>query len=591
MALSVRSPTASLAAQTALRANDRALQVSLQRLSSGLRVNGARDDAAGLAIAERLQARVRGSAQAARNANDAISMFQAAEGALGQMTARLQRMRELALQSLNGAAGAGDIASLHAELRQALAELDRQAAATTFNGRALLDGSLGTLTFQVGAGADDGLALALDESNRAAALGAVATARTGDLRTVGNRSGGFVFDATYTTVPIAGLDFSRPEVRFTGGATRSAAGVATNYAGAGAAQFTVDGFNVTLNSDLGGLAGVAQAVQAQLNAQRPGAYAVTQDGSRVAITKTASAGAATSAPQLAAVSGNTAAWTGGSSSAGTAAAPTTNAGFTVDGRRVAITADHSGNFAGLVADIQRQLDASARGAYRVSGSDGGISIARTRGTAPPEVAGFTGAGAAVFARAPQGGLTLAAGDLVVQVGTRAGVSVTGTFLTPDALASAIRAQVGGRVTTLVDDSTGALEINAAERLTLSGAAAGAGGALAFGAAVYEPEGSLDDADATVADAARRTLLRVDVALDQLNARRGAFGAWQRRFEAVVSQLGVEGQQLAAARARIVDADFAAETAALSRRRVLQQAAQAMVAQANLRPRDVLVLLR
>lgn len=588
---SVLSPTASLAAQRALRANGDALQVSLQRLSSGLRVNGARDDAAGLAIAERLQAQVRGGTQAARNANDAISLFQTAEGALGQMAERLQRMRELALQSLNGAAAASDIASLHAELRQSLAELDRQAASARFNGRALLDGSLGTLAFQVGAASTDLLELDSGDSSRAAALGALATARTGDLRAVGNRSGGFVFDATYTTVPIASLDFSRPEVRFAGGVARTAAGLPTNYAGGGAAQFTVDGFNVTLNSDLGGLAGVAQAVQAQLNAARPGGYGVTQDGSRLTITKTGAAPSPTAAPQIAAVSGNTVAWTGGSTQAGTAAAATTNAGFTVDGRRVSITTDHTGNFAGLVADIQRQLDASARGAYRVSGSDGGISIVRSTGTAPPEVAGFTGAGASVFARAPQSGLTLAAGDLTVQVGTRRAVSVTGTFLTPDALANAIRTQVGAGVTTLVNDRTGALEINAAETITLAGAAAGGAGALAFASLVNEPEGSLEDAGALAADTARRTLLRVDVALNQVNARRGDFGAWQRRFEAVVAQLGVQTEQQAAARSRIVDADFAAETAALARRRVLQRAALAIVAQANAQPRDVLALLR
>lgn len=587
----VLSPTASLAAQRALRANGDALQASLARLSSGLRVNGARDDAAGLAIAERLQAQVRGSAQAARNANDAISLFQTAEGALGQMAERLQRMRELTLQALNGSAAAGDIASLNAELRQQLAELDRQAASTRFNGRALLDGSAGTLTFQVGAGSAEGLELALDADNRAAALGAIATARTGDLRTVGNRGGGFVFDATYTTVPIGDLDFSRPEVRFSGGVLRSAAGMPTNYAGGGAAQFRVDGFNVTLGADYGSLAGVAQAVQAQLNAARNGAYAVTQDGTRVTITKTAGAPAATSAPQVTAVSGNTGAWTGGSAIAGTAASPTSNAGFTVDGRRVSITANHSGDFAALVADIQRQLDASARGAYRVSGSDGGISIARTSGATTPEVAGFTGAGASVFARAPQAGVTLAAGDLNVQVGTQPAVAVTGTFLTPRALADAIRARLGGGVTTLVNDRTGALEINAAQRLTLTGSAAGPGAGLDFQALVNEPEGSLQDADATAADAARRTLLRVDVALDQLSARRGDFGAWQARFEAVAAQLAVQGEQQAAARSRIVDANFAAETAALARRQVLQRAGQAIVAQANAQPRAVLALLR
>ncbi len=576
----------SLAAQRAAGTNASALAVSLQRLSSGLRVNSARDDAAGLAIAERMTARLRGTQQAARNANDGISLFQTAEGALGQMGERLQRMRELIVQALNGTQGAGDRDALDREVRQSLAELDRQAAAARFNGRALLDGSFGTATFQVGAGALDGLDVALDARLRAADLGAIATASTGDLRTAGNRSGGFVFAATYTTVPITDLDFSRPEVRFAGGAVRTTGTPPVNYSGGGAAQFTVDGAAVSLAANYGSLSGLASAVQAQLNAARPGGYAVTQDGTRLSITRSNS----TSAPVIANASGAAGAFTSATAIPGTAAAPTSNAGFAVDGHRVALTANHAGDFAALVADIQGQLDTSARGAYRVSGSDGGISITRSSGTSPPVVNAFTGAGASVFASVPQTGLTLAAGDLYVQVGTRARVAVTGSFLTPEALAAGVRAQVAG-VTTLVNGTSGALEINATETITLSGTAAAADGALAFTRLVNEAEGSLEDVDATVSDVARRSLLRIDAALDRVNAERAGFGALQSRFDALVGQLQLEGEQLGAARGRIVDADMAAESAALARRRVLQQAAQAMVAQANALPRQVLALLR
>jgi flagellin len=578
--------TVSFAARRAAGTNASALAVSLQRLSSGLRVNSARDDAAGLAIAERMTARLRGAQQAVRNANDGISLFQTAEGALGAMGERLQRMRELVVQALNEVTSTADRASLDREVRQSLAELDRQASSTRFNGRALLDGSFGTATFQVGAGALDGLDIALDADLRAAELGAVSTAATSDLRTAGNRSGGFVFAATYTTVAISDLDFSRPEVRFAGGAVRTTGTPPLNYSGGGAAQFTVDGASVSLNANYGSLGAVASAMQAQLNAARPGGYAVTHDGTRLAITRSNS----TSAPVIANASGAAGAYTGATSIAGTPASPTSNAGFAVDGRRVAVTANHSGNFAALVADIQGQLDASARGAYRVSGSDGGISITRSTGTAPPVVDAFTGAGASVFASVPQTGLTLAAGDLYVQLGTRERVAVTGTFLTPESLAAGVRAQVRG-VTTLVNDSSGALEINATETITLSGAAAASDGALAFTRLVNEAEGSLQDVDATLSDVARRSLLRIDAALDRVNAQRGSFGALQSRFDAMVGQLRLEGEHLGAARGRIVDADMAAESAALARRNVLQRAAQAMLAQANVMPRQVLALLR
>jgi flagellin len=143
----------------------------------------------------------------------------------------------------------------------------------------------------------------------------------------------------------------------------------------------------------------------------------------------------------------------------------------------------------------------------------------------------------------------------------------------------------------VNGSTGALEINATETVTLSGAAAAADGALAFTRLVNEAEGSLEDVDATVADAARRSLLRIDAALDQVNGQRASFGALQNRFDAVVGQLHGEAEQLGATRGRIVDADMAAESAALARHQVLQRAAQAMLAQANAAPRQVLALLR
>jgi flagellin len=578
--------TTTLAARRALSSHAGGLQTSLQRLSSGLRVNSARDDAAGLGLAERLTSRLRGARQAARNANDAISLFQTADGALAGMAERLQRTRELVVQALSEATSESDRRAIDGEVRQQLAELDRTAASTRFNGRALLDGSIGSSCWQVGAASADTLEIAFDTSVRAADLGAIARARSTDLRTIGNRAGGFVFAATYTTVPVSQLDFSQPELRFSGGSARTNTTPPTDYGGGNTATFTVDGATVTLNADYGGLGGVANAVQSQLSG-----YVVTHDGSRITITKTTGAPQPTAAPQIAAVSGAGAnVFAAASGSAGTAAQRTTNAGFTVDGRRVALTADHSGDFDGLLADIQRQLDAGARGAYTVSGSNGGISIRRNSGVDPPVVGGFTGIGASVFASAPVTGLTLGAGELYLQLGDGPRIAVTGTFVTPQALADGIRRQVPGCVTS-IDEATGRLEIDAGRRITLSGTAAEASGSLAFESLVVEPDGSLDDVDATEAAEGRRSVLRIDVALDTLMAQRATFGALQTRFEAVIDTLQVEASQAAAARGRIVDADLAAETAELARRQVLQRSATALLAQANARRADVLALLR
>jgi flagellin len=170
------------------------------------------------------------------------------------------------------------------------------------------------------------------------------------------------------------------------------------------------------------------------------------------------------------------------------------------------------------------------------------------------------------------------------------VAVTGSFLTAAALAAGVEAQVGG-VSASINNVSGALEIDATQTLTLAGAAAGPGGSLAFTALRNPPTGSLDDVDAREPDGARRSLLRIDAALDSINAQRSRFGALEGRFEAVANGLQSDAQLTASTRGRIVDADYATETAHLAREQVLQQAALAMVAQANAHASDVLALVR
>src|SRR3954463_3737341 len=151
MPLTINTNVASLNAQRNLNASQGALATSLQRLSSGLRINSAKDDAAGLAISERMGAQIRGLNQAARNANDGISLSQTAEGSLAQIANNLQRIRELAVQSRNATNTASDRAALDTEAQQLKAEIDRVATTTSFNGVKLLDGSFTSAVFQVGA--------------------------------------------------------------------------------------------------------------------------------------------------------------------------------------------------------------------------------------------------------------------------------------------------------------------------------------------------------------------------------------------------------------------------------------------------------
>jgi flagellin len=152
MPQTINTNLSSLNAQRNLASSQTSLQTSMQRLSSGLRVNSAKDDAAGLAIAERMNAQVRGMNVAIRNANDAISLSQTAEGAIGKIGDALQRMRELAVQSANGTNNSGDRGNLQTEFAELQAEVARLVDGTQFNGTTLFDGTTATFTFQIGPG-------------------------------------------------------------------------------------------------------------------------------------------------------------------------------------------------------------------------------------------------------------------------------------------------------------------------------------------------------------------------------------------------------------------------------------------------------
>jgi flagellin len=175
MAQTINTNVASLNAQRNLNRSQGLLNQSLERLSTGLRINSAKDDAAGLAISERFTTQIRGLNQAVRNASDGISLAQTTESALGELTNNLQRIRELAVQSVNATNSASDRAALDAEVQERIAEVDRIAKQTNFNGVKVLDGSFGTATFQVGANVGETIGVSLTTDVTASALGTVNT--------------------------------------------------------------------------------------------------------------------------------------------------------------------------------------------------------------------------------------------------------------------------------------------------------------------------------------------------------------------------------------------------------------------------------
>ena len=247
----INTNIASLNAQRNLNASQNALAVALQRLSSGLRINSAKDDAAGLAISERFTAQIRGLDQAARNANDGISLAQTAEGALSEVTNNLQRIRELAVQSSNATNSATDRAALQTEVTQLLNEINRVADQTSFNGVKLLDGSFSGAVFQVGANAGESITVASIVDANTAAIGSVSQASGAALSVAASGLTGFG-----TAIAAGGVTLNGVNIGAIGAATSAAerAGQLVNainnvsaQSGVGAVYNTATG-QITLSS-------------------------------------------------------------------------------------------------------------------------------------------------------------------------------------------------------------------------------------------------------------------------------------------------------------------------------------------------------
>jgi flagellin len=368
----------SLNAQRNLNSSQNALATSVQRLSSGMRINSAKDDAAGLAISERMTSQVRGLNQAVRNANDGISLAQTAEGALAEVSNNLQRIRELAVQSANATNSASDRAALDAEAQQLVSEIERVANQTAFNGTSLLDGSFANAAFQVGANVNETITVTGIVDANVANLGSVVKAQV------------------------------------TGAA-------ATAFTAVTAGDLTINGTSV------GGIAAAASA---------------TERASQV---------------------------------------------------RDAINS---------VADT--------------------TGVYATNDTATTVT------------------LSSASNIVVAHAGASSTLAITG-------LAAA---------TTNTATTTGFVGLSVG---TVSGA--------------------------------NLAIQSMDAALTAVNDARASLGAVQNRFESTIANLSTTAENLSAARSRIQDADFAAETASMTRAQILQQAGTAMVAQANSLPQSVLSLLR
>jgi len=300
MASVINTNIQSLTAQRNLASSQASLSTSMQRLSSGLRINSAKDDAAGLAISDRMSAQIRGLNQAARNANDGISLAQVAEGALGSIGGNLQRIRELSVQSANATNSASDRAALQQEVSQLASEIDRIATQSQFNGIKLLDGSFSAQQFQVGANAGQTITVSSIDSARGTALGKynglnLTTVSIGTANSTAAAQSLIVGGTTYTTgaitndaknIATALTAQNIDGLTITANATTVAAGTQTLSATAsGATTLVVNGITLTLNATLSNAnANRAAAVTAFNNASASTGVTATDTGSGVSLT-------------------------------------------------------------------------------------------------------------------------------------------------------------------------------------------------------------------------------------------------------------------------------------------------------------------
>ncbi len=543
----INTNIASMNAQRNLNTSQTSLATSLQRLSSGLRINSAKDDAAGLAISERFTTQIRGLTQAARNASDGISLAQTAEGALGELTNNLQRIRELAVQAANSTNSASDRAALDQEVQQRLAEVNRVANQTSFNGQKILDGTFGNAAFQVGANVGETITIGLSTSMR-----------TSDIGKVASGTGTAAIDAT---VAAAGAG--------TGGVTGSTitasiedyAGVDNNPIDSGSNVVTINGTNVANSAG----------------------YAVSGDASRAGDSAYAKAAAINGSGINGVTATATTTWT----------VAQVTGGLLVDGATADIQAGDTMGYS-LTINGVNVIDPATQGLMSSTSEtitiDQAISYINAKSGDTGVVATEAANGDLVLSAADgrnikvEEGWTFTDGATAASDSSGTYTSVFGTaVVTDDGTAS----DDGGTVAQTAITHRGQVSLSSSDDITISAGTA----ILGFGTGTISATGSLEAQNVKDIVAANNTIRSVDSALTAVSNLRSTLGAIQNRFESTISNLQATNENLTASRSRIQDTDFAAETANLTRGQILQQAGVAMLAQANALPNNVLALLR
>jgi len=516
MAQVINTNVSSLYAQAQLNNSQKAGNTALERLSTGLRINSAKDDAAGLSIGSRLTSQINGMNQAIRNANDGVSLVQTAEGALTESTKILQRLRELAVQSANATNSADDRKALNTEANQLKTQLNSIATNTAFNNVKLLDGNFTNNSFQVGSGATETLSVSIN-----------------------NMGGG-------------ALGVYKVQASQTDTANQGSSSIAVGTAGTSSPTGAIAAQTITVNG---------------------------ANGSADVTSGSAGTSAYTIAANVNAVESST----GVNAKAANKALMDT---FTVDGTVSFKLNDGSGNESTISATITTTNLTNLRDAINNASGTTGVTA--------------TGTGNALT-------LTQADGkNIGIHSVTHSGMATGGSMMNVDSLDSSDTSDDTKTFTILTtglsEVSTGSATISGYvtfsddSDFSVSSSVSGTAGSIfaVTTGANANTTGTQSKLSNSTLDTQANALAAIDVidaALNKVNAERATLGALQNRFDSTISSLSNTSTNLESARSRIMDADFAAETAALSKSQILQQAGISVLAQANAQPQNVLALLQ
>ncbi|RQO55011.1 flagellin [Pseudomonas sp. KBW05] len=572
MALSVNTNITSLGVQKNLNKASDALSQSMNRLSSGLKINSAKDDAAGMQIANRLNNQVKGLNVAIANANNGVSIAQTAEGAMQESTNTLQRLRELALQAANGDKSDADRVSLQQEFTAKVGELNRIASTTTFGGRNLLDGSFQNVAFQIGANANETISFGMTDISSTALKGnykeaAVDGKAMGGLAATatGTNIGGT--KATVTGTPTAAGTAATDKISINGVVISLTATAATALASGTAAAAEIN-----KQTALTGVTAKADATSGELTLTSKSAITVEETVAGSA----AKLGLTASATPVAAVAIT------GATVLGTAGA------ITVNGN--AVTWDDTKTIDDVLGLVKAQAGTGATAEFKdgrvilTSGEGKDIKLANTDSGSLSQ-------------------LGLSAGTTQAKLTADTSIDVNGVEVkfkkgdTADAIVASINSASTGVQASKNADGT--LNLFADKDITIKDGSAGTGlkalGLEAVATAgtktAVTMETSVSDLSILTAASSQQAIQALDDAMQQIDSQRSQLGAVQNRFASTVANLQSISQNSSAAKGRVEDADFASEAAELTKQQTLQQASTAILSQANQLPSSVLKLLQ